>query len=152
MANEQTFVMMKPDSLQRGIVGEVISRFEKKGLQLKALKMLKIDRELAGIHYGEHQGKPFYNALVNFITSSPVLVSVWEGDNAIHIVRKLVGATRAEEAQPGTIRGDFAITTTCNIVHASDAAATAEREINLFFKPDEIYDYPLTISEWFYRE
>jgi nucleoside-diphosphate kinase len=152
MAYEQTFVMMKPDSLQRGIVGEVISRFEKKGLQLKALKMLKIDRELAGTHYGEHQGKPFYNALVNFITSSPVLVSVWEGDNAIHIVRKLVGATRAEEAQPGTIRGDFAITTTCNIVHASDAAATAEREINLFFKPDEIYDYPLTISEWFYRE
>lgn len=152
MASEQTFVMMKPDSLQRGIVGEVISRFEKKGLQLKALKMLKIDRELAGTHYGEHQGKPFYNALVNFITSSPVLVSVWEGDNAIHIVRKLVGATRAEEAQPGTIRGDFAITTTCNIVHASDAAATAEREINLFFKPDEIYDYPLTINEWFYRE
>lgn len=152
MASEQTFVMMKPDSLQRGIVGEVISRFEKKGLQLKALKMLKIDRELAGTHYGEHQGKPFYNALVNFITSSPVLVSVWEGDNAIHIVRKLVGATRAEEAQPGTIRGDFAITTTCNIVHASDAPATAEREINLFFKPDEIYDYPLTINEWFYRE
>jgi nucleoside-diphosphate kinase len=152
MANEQTFVMLKPDSLQRGIVGEVISRFEKKGLQLKALKMLKIDRNLAETHYGEHQGKPFYNALVNFITSSPVLVSVWEGDNAIHIVRKLVGATRADEAQPGTIRGDFAICTTCNIVHASDAAATAEREINLFFKPDEIHDYPLTRGEWLYRE
>jgi nucleoside-diphosphate kinase len=152
MANEQTFVMMKPDSLQRGIVGEIISRFEKKGLQLKALKMLKLDRKLAETHYYEHQGKSFYNALVNFITSSPVLVSVWEGDNAIHIVRKLVGATRAEEAQPGTIRGDFAIFTTCNIVHASDAAATAEREINLFFNPDEIYDYSLTISEWLYRE
>ena len=152
MAIEQTFVMIKPDGLQRGIVGEVISRFEKKGLQLKALKMLKVDRKLAETHYGEHRGKPFYNALVNFITSSPVLVSVWEGDNAIHIVRKLVGATRAEEAQPGTIRGDFAIYTTCNIVHASDAATTAEREINLFFNPAEIHDYPLTISEWLYRE
>jgi nucleoside-diphosphate kinase len=152
MANEQTFVMIKPDGVQRGIVGEVLSRFEKKGLQLKALKMVKVDRQLAETHYGEHQGKPFYNALVNFITSSPVLVSVWEGDKAIHIVRKLVGATRAEEAQPGTIRGDFAISTTCNIVHASDAATTAEREINLFFKPDEIYDYPLTINEWLYRE
>ena len=114
--------------------------------------MVKVDRQLAETHYGEHQGKPFYNALVNFITSSPVLVSVWEGDNAIHIVRKLVGATRAEEAQPGTIRGDFAISTTCNIVHASDAAATAKREINLFFKPAEIYDYPLTINKWLYKE
>ena len=152
MANEQTFVMVKPDGVQRGIIGEVLSRFEKKGLQLKALKMLKLDRKLAETHYGEHQGKPFYNALVNFITSSPVVASVWEGDNAVAIVRKLVGATRAEEAQPGTIRGDFVICTTSNIVHASDAAKTAEREISLFFKPDEIHDYPLTVSEWLYKE
>jgi nucleoside-diphosphate kinase len=152
MANEKTFVMIKPDGVQRGIAGEVLSRFEKKGLQLVALKMLKLDRKLAETHYGEHQSKPFYNALVNFITSSPVIVSVWEGDNAIKIVRKLVGATKAEEAQPGTIRGDFVICTTSNIVHASDGPNTAEREINLFFKPNEIHDYPLTIGEWLYKE
>jgi nucleoside-diphosphate kinase len=148
MSNEQTFIMIKPDGVQRGIVGAIFSRLERKGLQLQALKMIKIDRQLAETHYGEHQGKPFFKPLLSFITSSPVIVSVWQGENAVQIVRKLVGATRAEEAQPGTIRGDFVITTTYNVIHASDAPKTAEREINLFFKPGEIHDYPLTIKQW----
>lgn len=152
MNKEQTFVMIKPDGIQRGLCGEVISRLERKGLQLKALKMISVDRPLAETHYAEHQGKPFYPALINFITSSPVIVSVWEGDNAIHIVRNLVGATKAEEAQPGTIRGDFVICTTYNIIHASDAPETAHREISLYFKPEEIHNYPLTVQKWLYRE
>jgi len=149
---EQTFVMIKPDGVQRGIIGEVISRFERKGLQLKALKMIRMDRELAATHYAEHQGKPFYNRLIAFITSSPVIVGIWEGDNAVHIVRNLVGATQADEAQAGTIRGDFSICTTYNIVHASDGHETAQREINLFFKPEEIHEYPLTLKKWLYKE
>ena len=149
---QQTFVMVKPDGLQRGLAGEIISRFERKGLQLKALKMIRIRRELAETHYGEHKGKPFYDGLIDFITSAPVIASIWEGENAVHIVRKLVGATRPDDAEPGSIRGDFAITTGFNIVHASDSEKTAKREINLFFKEDEIHDYPLTIKEWLYQD
>ena len=155
MANEyefeQTFVMVKPDGVQRGIAGEIISRLERKGLQLKALKMIMVDRELAETHYGEHKGKPFYPGLVEFITSGPVIASVWEGDNAVHLVRKLVGATRPKDAEPGSIRGDFAVNTGFNIVHASDAVETAKREINLFFTEKEILQYPLTIKKWLYE-
>jgi len=151
MNYENTFVMIKPDGIQRAICGEVITRFERKGLQLNALKMIKIDRELAETHYAEHKGKPFYQDLIDFITSNPVLVSVWGGENAVQLVRNLVGATKAEEAQAGTIRGDFVITTTYNIVHASDSPESAKREISLFFNQNEIYNYPLTISKWLYN-
>jgi nucleoside-diphosphate kinase len=148
MSGEQTFVMIKPDGIQRQLLGEVISRFEKKGLKLVALKMIRIDRELAEEHYGIHKGKPFYAGLIEFITSGPVVASIWSGENAIHIVRKLVGATRAEDAEPGTIRGDFAISTSFNIVHASDSPETAQREINLFFSRQEMLAYNLTIEKW----
>jgi nucleoside-diphosphate kinase len=152
MPEERTFVMVKPDGVQRGIAGQIISRFERKGLQLAAMKMIQIPRELAEKHYAEHKGKPFYGELLDFITSGPVIATVWQGENAVSIVRKVVGATRPENAEPGTIRGDFAITTSYNIVHASDALETAAREINLFFNDNEILDYPLTIKKWLYQE
>jgi len=152
MTKEKTFVMVKPDGVQRGIAGEIFSRFERKGLKLVALKMLRIDGALAEKHYAVHKGKHFYDGLIRFITSGPVIASIWEGNNAISIVRKLVGATRPDDAEPGSIRGDFVITTTCNIIHASDGPETADYEMNLFFKKDEILDYTLTIGEWLEKE
>lgn len=152
MPEEQTFVMIKPDGIQRQLLGEVISRFEKKGLKLVALKMIGIDKNLAEKHYDVHKGKPFYPGLIQFITSGPVVASIWSADNAVQIVRKLVGATRAEEAEPGTIRGDFAISTGFNIIHASDSPETAQREINLFFSKGEILSYDLTIGKWLIQE
>lgn len=148
MAHERTFVMIKPDGVQRGIAFDVLTRFEKKGLKLSASKMMRIDKELAEKHYGIHKGRPFYEGLIRFITSGPVVATVWEGDNAIAVVRKLVGATRPDEAEPGSIRGDYAITTGCNIVHASDGPETAVSEIKLFFKPEEIQEYDRTSDQW----
>jgi nucleoside-diphosphate kinase len=140
--------MVKPDGVQRGIVGVIISRFERKGLKLVALKMLRIDKPMAEKHYAVHKGKHFFDSLIEFITSGPVVAGIWEGDNAISIVRKLVGATRPDDAEPGSIRGDYVISTTQNIIHASDGPETADFEMNLFFKKEEILDYPLTICEW----
>jgi nucleoside-diphosphate kinase len=140
--------MIKPDGVQRGIAGEVISRFERKGLKPAAMKMIRIDKELAEIHYAIHKGKHFYDSLIRFITSGPVIASVWEGENAIALVRKTVGATSPDNAEPGSIRGDYVITTTFNIIHASDAPETAESEINLFFKPEEILDYSRSLDQW----
>jgi len=148
MSLERSFVMIKPDGIQRGIVGEIISRFERKGLKICAMKLLKIDGNLAERHYGEHKGKSFYKDLVDFITSSPVIATVLEGENAISIIRKLVGATRVLDAMPGTIRGDFAMHTTNNIVHASDSPESARREIDLFFEKEEILDYEKEIDNW----
>jgi nucleoside-diphosphate kinase len=149
---EQTFVMVKPDGVQRGLAGELVSRLERKGLQLVALRMIRIDKELAATHYAEHEGKPFYDGLIDFITSAPVIVSVWQGYKAIDIVRKVLGATSPDNAEPGSIRGDFAITTGFNLMHASDGPESAEREINLFFNKEEILDYSLTIDKWLYEE
>ncbi len=149
---EQTFVMVKPDGIQRGLAGELIARLERKGLQLMALKMIRIDKELAARHYAEHEGKPFYPGLIRFITSAPVIVSVWQGENAISIVRKVLGATSPANAEPGSIRGDFAITTGFNLMHASDGPESAQREISLFFDKEEIQDYTLTIDKWLYEE
>lgn len=148
---ERTFVMIKPDGVQRGIAGEIITRLERKGLQPVAIKMIRVDIELAATHYAEHKGKSFYDGLIEFITSSPVIAMVWEGDNSIALVRKMVGATRPEDADPGTIRGDFAISTGCNLVHASDGLETAHREINLWFTPGELSDYPMTVQPWLHR-
>jgi len=147
---EKTFVMIKPDGVQRNLIGEIISRFERKGLKLIGMKLMQISKELAAEHYGEHQGKPFYSELIDFITSGPVVAMVWEGQNAIAIVRNLMGKTNPAEAAPGTIRGDFAVFTGNNVVHGSDSPESAEREINLFFTADELIAYEKAGDSWLY--
>lgn len=133
MAVENTYVMVKPDGVARGLVGEVISRFESKGLVLVQMRMLTIDAELAGRHYEEHTEKPFFGELVDFITSGPVVAMEWTGESAISVARTLMGGTNPAEAAPGTIRGDLATVITHNIVHGSDSPESAEREIAIFF-------------------
>lgn len=140
MAIERTFAMVKPDGVRRGLVGNVISRLENKGLRIVGLKQMVISRELAERHYGEHKGKPFFEGLVEFITSGPVVAMVIEGENAILGWRNMMGATNPADAAMGTVRGDFASTIDENIAHGSDALSTAEREINLFFEADELLD------------
>jgi nucleoside-diphosphate kinase len=148
---ERTFMMVKPDGVQRGLVGNVINRLENKGLKLVAMKMMQISQELAARHYGEHQGKPFYNGLIEFITSAPVVAMIWEGDESVEIARTLIGATDPRKASPGTIRGDLAVFTGKNIVHGSDSLASAEREIALFFKEDEFCSYQLSGESCLYE-
>ncbi len=138
---ERTFVMLKPDALSRGLAGEIIARLEKKGLKMVAARLIKMDEEMASKHYAEHVGKPFYEPLIRFITSGPVLAMVWEGENAINAVRKLVGKTDPHEAGAGTIRGDYSAITRMNLVHASDSLESAEREISLFFDGYEIIEW-----------
>ena len=141
--------MLKPGVLNRRLVGEVIGRLEKKGLKLVGLKLMNISPELAAQHYAEHKGKPFYDPLVDYITSGPVVAMVWQGDDCVTLVRKLTGSTRPEEAAPGTIRGDFCMHTTNNIIHASDSDDSAEREIALFFREDELIDWEDQAAVWF---
>ncbi len=145
---ERTFVMLKPDAVFRGLIGEIISRLEKKGLKIISMKMLKMDRELAEKHYNIHKNKPFFAELVEFITSGPVVVMVIEGPFAIEEVRKLVGATAPQDAQPGTIRGDLATKITFNLIHASDSPETAKSEISNFFAKEEIVDYERADESW----
>lgn len=148
---ERTYVMVKPDGVQRGLISEVVSRFEKRGLKIVGMKMLQIPRELAEEHYGEHKGKPFFEALVGYITSSPVVAMVLEGKNAVAAAREMMGATDPQKASPGTIRGDFGLDIGRNVVHGSDSTASAEREINLFFKPEELVEYKLENERWIYE-
>jgi len=148
MQKQRTFVIVKPDGVQRGLVGEVISRFEKKGLKLVAMKLVSVSKELAEKHYGIHKGKPFFKPTVNFITSSPVVAMVLEGNNAIEMVRGMMGKTNPQEAAIGTIRGDYGQFIGRNIVHGSDGPETAEFEINLWFKPEEIANYTRIDEEW----
>lgn len=145
---EKTFLMVKPDGVQRGLVGEILKRFEQKGFQLAASKLMVISREQAEFHYAEHKGKPFYDDLVNFITSGPVFAMVWQADQVIALSRIVVGKTNTLDAVPGTIRGDFALHTNRNLIHGSDSPESAEREINNFFKPEEIMDYKQVIQQW----
>jgi len=133
MAVENTYVMVKPDGVARGLVGEVISRFECKGLKLEKLTMITMDAELAGRHYAEHTEKPFFGELVDFITSGPVVAMEWSGESAVSVARTLMGGTNPAEAAPGTIRGDLGIVITHNIVHGSDSVESAERELDIFF-------------------
>lgn len=133
MAIEHTFVMVKPDGVERGLVGEVIGRMERKGLRLEKMRLLTIDTDLAQRHYGEHVDKPFFGELVDFITSGPVVAMEWSGESAVAVARTLMGPTNPVEAPPGTIRGDFGLIITNNIVHGSDSPASAERELGLFF-------------------
>jgi nucleoside-diphosphate kinase len=148
MAIERTFAMLKPDGVQRGIVGKVIQRFEDKGLKIVALKMLWIDDELAGNHYGEHVEKPFFKELTDFITSGPVVAMVLEGDGAIDQVRTLMGATDPKKSPPGSIRGDFGMELSKNIVHGSDKLESAQREIGLFFNDSELQEYKRINEQW----
>ncbi|MEB3758127.1 MAG: nucleoside-diphosphate kinase [Desulfurococcales archaeon] len=138
MAVEKTFVMIKPDAVKRGLIGEIVSRLERKGLKIKALKMVKLTRERAEQLYSVHRDKPFFNDLVEFVTSGPVVAMVLEGDSAISVVRLLIGSTDARKAAPGTIRGDFALDIQENVVHASDSPESFEREYRVFFTPEEI--------------
>ncbi len=145
---ERTFVLAKPDAVQRGLVGEIIARLEKRGLKLVAAKFLTISRELAEEHYAVHKGKPFYAGLINYITSAPVMAMIWEGPSAIALVRQTMGATRPSEAAPGSIRHDFGLEVGRNLTHASDAAETADFEINLWFKPEEISSWDRCTDPW----
>ena len=138
MAIERTYAMVKPDGVKRGLVGEVVKRLEQKGFTLVGMKLMQISQETAQTHYGEHEGKPFFEDLVSFITSGPVVAMVVEGENAILEWRKMMGATNPKDADLGTIRGDYATTIDENVVHGSDAPATAEREIGIFFEEDEL--------------
>ncbi len=148
---ERTFLMIKPDAVQRGLIGEIISRFEKKGYKLVGLKLMQIDKELAETHYGEHKGKPFFASLVEYITSAPVVAMVWEGKEVIATAREMMGATNPLKAAPGTIRGTYGIDVGRNIIHGSDSPASAEREISLFFKPEELLNYDKTLDSWIYE-
>ncbi len=148
MTKQRTFVMIKPDAVQRGFIGEIVNRFEKKGLKLVAMKMVSVSRDLAEKHYGIHKGKPFFEPTVNYICSSPVVAMVLEGNNAINMVRNMMGKTNPQEAAMGTIRGDFGQFIGRNIVHGSDGEDTAEFEINLWFNKEEISDYKRIDEDW----
>lgn len=147
---EKTFIMVKPDGVQRGLIGEIVNRFEQKGFTLAGAKLMQITNELAEEHYGEHKERPFFGELVDFITSGPVFAMVWEGEEVIKTSRNMIGATNPQEATPGSIRGDFAVTVGKNIIHGSDSAASAEREINLFFAENELVDYTKQDNTWIY--
>ena len=136
MAIEQTFLMVKPDGVERQVVGDIVDRFERRGFVMKGAKLMVIPKELAEKHYAEHAERPFFGELVDFITSGPVFAMVWEGENVIKLARTMMGATTPEESNPGTIRGDYATTVSHNIIHGSDSLASAEREIGLFFGED----------------
>lgn len=148
---ERTFVMVKPDGVQRHLVGEVIRRFESKGFTLVGLKMLKVSRELAEKHYDVHKERPFFENLVNFICSAPVVAMVWEGEGVVAAARNLIGATNPLTAAPGTIRGDFGVSIGRNLIHGSDAIETAQREINLWFASEELVAWEPTIRTWLYE-
>lgn len=145
---ERTLIIVKPDGVQRGLIGAILTRLEQRGLRFAALKLLQITPELAARHYAVHQGKPFYNGLIEFITSGPVVVAVIEGPQAIEIVRKTMGATNPTQAEPGTIRADLGLEIGRNLVHGSDGPDTAAYEIPLFFAEDEILSYERAIDAW----
>ena len=149
---ERTFVMIKPDGVQRGLIGEIISRIERKGLKIVGMKMLRISHELAQKHYAEHRGKPFFDSLISYITSGPVVAMVVEGKEAVKVMRTLVGKTNPIEASPGTIRGDYAMDVGRNVIHASDSIESANREISLFFNEEEIIEYKKFDEEWVYEK
>lgn len=148
---QRTLIIFKPDCVQRRLVGSILQRFEAKGLRLVALKLMRVDRALGERHYAEHQGKPFFDGLLRFITGGPVVVGVLEGNEAVAVVRNLLGATNGVQAAPGTVRGDFSISKQNNLVHGSDSPESAKREIELWFRPDELVDYALAGSEWVFN-
>ena len=148
MGRERTFVLLKPDAVHRGLVGASVQRFERRGLKLVALKSMNVSRQLAETYYAEHKRKPFFEGLVKYVTSSPVVAMVLEGDAAVAIVRKMMGTTNSADAEPGTIRGDFGLTIGRNLIHGSDSPASAKREISLFFRPEELLEYVRIDEPW----
>jgi nucleoside-diphosphate kinase len=148
MSIEKTFLMIKPDGVQRGLIGEIVSRFEKKGYQLVAAKLLSVSKELAETHYAEHKGKPFFEELTSFITSSPVFAMVWQGDGVIAGARAMMGSTHPAQSAPGTIRGDYGMHLSLNVIHGSDGPESAEREINIFFSQTELIGYERALNQW----
>lgn len=146
---EQTLVIVKPDGVQRGLVGAIISRLERRGLRLSALKLLRVDEARARKLYEVHMGKPFYETLVGFICSSPVVAMVWQGQGVIDIVRRAMGATDPAEAEPGTIRGDWGLNIGRNLIHGSDSPENADREVSIFFDPGEVVHYPRALDSWY---
>ncbi|SDD47477.1 nucleoside-diphosphate kinase [Terribacillus halophilus] len=148
---EKTFLMVKPDGVQRGLIGEIVTRFEKKGLKLLAGKIMVVSEEQAKTHYIEHESKPFFESLISYITSGPVFAMVWEGKDAITLTRSMIGATKPTEAAPGTIRGDYAVEMSRNLIHGSDSAESAEREIANMFDPNELIQYEQVIAKCLYE-
>ncbi|MDB5353518.1 MAG: ndkA [Planctomycetota bacterium] len=145
---QRTLIILKPDCVQRRLVGEILGRLEAKGLTLAALKLIQVDRSLAEKHYAEHKDRPFFGGLIDFITGGPVLVGIVSGPEAVTVVRKMLGKTNGVEAEPGTIRGDFSSSKQNNLVHGSDSPESAAREVALWFTPGEIVDYELAGSQW----
>lgn len=147
---DRTLIILKPDAVQRGLVGKIIARFEEKGLQVVGMKFMKIPLDLAQKHYAPHKGKPFYEPLLKFMTRSPVVVMALQGNGAIDICRKMMGATFGFKAEPGTIRGDFGVSSSFNLIHGSDSPESAKTELALWFKPEELVDYELANRVWSY--
>ena len=145
---QRTLVLLKPDAVQRGLIGEIVSRLERTGLKIIGMKLMQADEALAKRHYGEHEGKPFFDGLVRFITSSPLLAMVLEGPRAIEIVRKIMGQTDPAASPPGTVRGDFSLEIGMNLVHGSDSTESAAREVATFFKPDELVSWKKDVDRW----
>lgn len=145
---QRTLVFIKPDGIQRGLVGEIIHRFERKGLKLVGLKMMRVDEALARKHYSAHEGRFYYPRLVRYVTSGPIVAMVWEGHDAVRCARALIGPTDPLEAAPGTVRGDYGTGVSMNLVHSSDSEETASREIELFFRSEEIHEYEQCCFEW----
>ena len=148
---ERTFILVKPDGVQRGLIGEVTARLERRGLKLVAAKFMAVSLSLAEQHYAVHKGKVFYEGLLRYITSAPVMAMVWEGPNAVAAVRQTMGATRPYEAAPGTVRHDFALTVGRNLTHASDSVENGEKEIALWFKPEELVNWNRANDEWIFE-
>ena len=149
---ERTLILLKPDGIQRGLAGEIISRLESRGLRIVGLRMLRVDEALARQHYAEHEGKPFFDGLIEYITSSPIVAAVLEGTRAIEVVRKTMGGTNPADAEPGTIRGDLGVELGRNLIHGSDGPESAAREIALFFEDSQLFDYDRDIDRWIFED
>jgi nucleoside-diphosphate kinase len=148
---ERTLVLIKPDAMQRALAGEILARLERRGLRMIALRLFQMDEGLARRHYAEHEGKPFFEGLISYITACPIVAAVMEGTNAVDTVRKTMGATNPAEAGPGTIRGDFSLETGRNLIHGSDSLESAKREIALFFRDDELHSFPRDLDRWVFE-
>ena len=152
LAYKLELVFVKPDGVQRGLIGEIIVRLERRGLRLVAAKFMAVSQELAGQHYSIHQGKPFYEGLIKYVTSAPVMAMIWEGPNAVAAVRQTMGATRPTEAAPGSVRHDFGLEVGRNLTHASDSVENGQKEIEMWFKPEEIISWDRAIDSWVFEE
>ena len=149
---EQTLVLIKPDAVQRGLMGEIIARLERRGLKLAAAKFMAVSEELAATHYGEHEGKPFYPGLIEYITSSPIMAMVWEGPDAIMAVRQTMGATKPTEAAPGSVRHDFGLQVGRNLTHASDSVESGKKEVALWFSSEELLSWERSTDKWVFED